>query len=138
MPSAEALQENLNAAHVEAAVFELRPDYRALLIAVDGLVPGPSERPATPCLSRPKQPPKRHSESRKSNTSRTLPRGGRRTRPSEPSRTEPATASKRWSVARPPASPGSTGSPTSTTQSQCCTRFRSAARTSHATAGHHG
>lgn len=43
MPSAEALQEILNAAHVEPAVFELRPDYRALLIAVDGLVPGPSD-----------------------------------------------------------------------------------------------
>lgn len=43
MPSAEALQEILNAAHVEPAVFELRPGYRALLIAVDGLVPGPSD-----------------------------------------------------------------------------------------------
>ena len=43
MPNVEALQEILNRAHVEPAVFELRPDYRALLIAVDGLVPGPSD-----------------------------------------------------------------------------------------------
>ncbi|WP_309107552.1 phenylalanine--tRNA ligase beta subunit-related protein [Arthrobacter sp.] len=43
MRNAEALQEILKAAHVEPAVFELRPDYRALLIAVDGLVPGPSD-----------------------------------------------------------------------------------------------
>jgi DNA/RNA-binding domain of Phe-tRNA-synthetase-like protein len=28
---------------VDAAVFALRPDYRALLVAVDGLVPGPSD-----------------------------------------------------------------------------------------------
>ena len=31
------------AAQVDAAVFALRPDYRALLLAVDGLVPGPSD-----------------------------------------------------------------------------------------------
>lgn len=43
MRNSEALQEILAAAHVEPAVFELRPDYRALLIAVDGLVPGPSD-----------------------------------------------------------------------------------------------
>ncbi|WP_458114192.1 phenylalanine--tRNA ligase beta subunit-related protein [Arthrobacter sp. R1-13] len=43
MRNAEALQEILKAGHVEPAVFELRPDYRALLIAVDGLVPGPSD-----------------------------------------------------------------------------------------------
>ncbi|YCH08771.1 B3/B4 domain-containing protein [Arthrobacter sp. alpha11c] len=39
----ESLQEILLAAHVEPAVFELQPDYQALLIAVDGLVPGPSD-----------------------------------------------------------------------------------------------
>ena len=33
----------LDAAHVDEEVFALRPDYRALLIAVDGLVPGPSD-----------------------------------------------------------------------------------------------
>ena len=43
MHSSQALQELLNNTHVEHEVFELRPDYRALLIAVDGLVPGPSD-----------------------------------------------------------------------------------------------
>ena len=35
------LEEFLAGACVEAAVFELRPDYRVLLLAVDGIVPGP-------------------------------------------------------------------------------------------------
>jgi DNA/RNA-binding domain of Phe-tRNA-synthetase-like protein len=37
---AAALNDFLAGAWVEAAVFELRPDYRALLVAVDGIVPG--------------------------------------------------------------------------------------------------
>ena len=40
---AEALQAFLDGADIEAAVFALRPDYRALLLAVEGLVPGPSD-----------------------------------------------------------------------------------------------
>jgi DNA/RNA-binding domain of Phe-tRNA-synthetase-like protein len=38
------LEQFLAGACVEAAVFELRPDYRALLLAVDGLVPGPGDQ----------------------------------------------------------------------------------------------
>jgi len=38
------LEEFLAGAHVDAAVFALRPDYRALLVAVDGIVPGPSDQ----------------------------------------------------------------------------------------------
>jgi DNA/RNA-binding domain of Phe-tRNA-synthetase-like protein len=37
------LQKFLDGGHVDAAVFALRPDYRALLLAVDGIVPGPSD-----------------------------------------------------------------------------------------------
>ncbi|WP_165069520.1 B3/B4 domain-containing protein [Marisediminicola senii] len=37
------LQRVVDAGTVDAAVFALRPDYRAVLIAVDGLVPGPSD-----------------------------------------------------------------------------------------------
>lgn len=37
------LQEFLDGAHVDDAVFALRPDYRAILLAVDGLVPGVSD-----------------------------------------------------------------------------------------------
>jgi DNA/RNA-binding domain of Phe-tRNA-synthetase-like protein len=38
------LQEFLTGARVDDAVFVLRPDYRAMLVAVDGLVPGPSDQ----------------------------------------------------------------------------------------------
>jgi DNA/RNA-binding domain of Phe-tRNA-synthetase-like protein len=38
------LESFLAGARVDPAVFELRPDYRALLLAVGGLVPGPSDR----------------------------------------------------------------------------------------------
>jgi len=44
MPELGMLQEFLDAGRVDAAVFALRPDYRALLLAVDGLVPGPSDQ----------------------------------------------------------------------------------------------
>jgi DNA/RNA-binding domain of Phe-tRNA-synthetase-like protein len=44
MPEAHTLEAFLTGGHVDAAVFELRPDYRALLLAVDGLVPGPSDQ----------------------------------------------------------------------------------------------
>ena len=37
------LHDFLAGARVEDAVFELRPDYRALLVAVDGIEPGPSD-----------------------------------------------------------------------------------------------
>jgi DNA/RNA-binding domain of Phe-tRNA-synthetase-like protein len=44
MPDLEMLQDFLAEAHVDAAVFTLRPDYRAMLLTVDGLVPGPSDQ----------------------------------------------------------------------------------------------
>jgi DNA/RNA-binding domain of Phe-tRNA-synthetase-like protein len=37
------IEEVLAAGHVDAAVFALRPDYRAMLVAALGLVPGPSD-----------------------------------------------------------------------------------------------
>ena len=43
MGDVTALRKFLEETHVEPAVFQLRPDYRALLVAVDGLVPGPSD-----------------------------------------------------------------------------------------------
>jgi DNA/RNA-binding domain of Phe-tRNA-synthetase-like protein len=43
MRDLETLQEFLGGARVDAPVFSLRPDYRAVLLAVDGLVPGPSD-----------------------------------------------------------------------------------------------
>ena len=44
MPDMDALQEFLDGGHVDAAVFALRPDYRAMLLAVDGIIPGPSDQ----------------------------------------------------------------------------------------------
>jgi DNA/RNA-binding domain of Phe-tRNA-synthetase-like protein len=44
MPDTGTLEEFLDGAHVDAAVFSLRPDYRALLLAVGGLVPGPGDQ----------------------------------------------------------------------------------------------
>lgn len=41
--SDETLAQQLASASVEEAVFDLRPDYRALLLAVDGIEPGPSD-----------------------------------------------------------------------------------------------
>lgn len=43
MPDRSALQQFLDDAEVEDAVFALRPDYRVVLLAVDGIVPGPSD-----------------------------------------------------------------------------------------------
>ena len=44
MPEPDMLEEFLAGGHVDAAVFALRPDYLALLVAVDGIVPGPSDQ----------------------------------------------------------------------------------------------
>src|SRR5215831_186318 len=44
VPDVSMLREFLAGGHVDAAVFALRPDYRAMLLAVDGLVPGPSDQ----------------------------------------------------------------------------------------------
>ncbi len=44
MSDAGMLEEFLAGACVDAAVFALRPGYRALLLAVDGIVPGPGDQ----------------------------------------------------------------------------------------------
>jgi DNA/RNA-binding domain of Phe-tRNA-synthetase-like protein len=44
MPELEMLQKFLAGGRVDAAVFALRPDYRVVLIAVDGIVPGPGDQ----------------------------------------------------------------------------------------------
>ncbi len=43
MPDADLVREFLAGGHVDAAVFALRPDYRTMLLAADGIVPGPSD-----------------------------------------------------------------------------------------------
>jgi DNA/RNA-binding domain of Phe-tRNA-synthetase-like protein len=44
MADPSMLQRFLADAKIDTAVFELRPDYRAMLLAVDRLVPGPSDQ----------------------------------------------------------------------------------------------
>jgi DNA/RNA-binding domain of Phe-tRNA-synthetase-like protein len=44
MPGLENLENVLAAAEVDPAVLALRPDYRVLLLAADGIVPGPSDQ----------------------------------------------------------------------------------------------
>jgi DNA/RNA-binding domain of Phe-tRNA-synthetase-like protein len=44
MPDQSTLHAFLDAATVDATVFALRPDYRALLLAVDGITPAPSDQ----------------------------------------------------------------------------------------------
>lgn len=41
-PEASRLQNYIDSSYIDPAIFELRPDYRAMLLAVDGLVPGES------------------------------------------------------------------------------------------------
>ena len=43
MPDTDELHRFLAGGRVDAAVFALRPDYRALLLAVDGIVPAPGD-----------------------------------------------------------------------------------------------
>jgi DNA/RNA-binding domain of Phe-tRNA-synthetase-like protein len=43
MSDASYLKEILSGARVEAAVFALRPDYQVMLLAADGITPGPSD-----------------------------------------------------------------------------------------------
>jgi DNA/RNA-binding domain of Phe-tRNA-synthetase-like protein len=49
---AGALTDFLSGARVDAAVFALRPDYRAMLLAVDGIEPGPSDQASETLLQR--------------------------------------------------------------------------------------
>jgi DNA/RNA-binding domain of Phe-tRNA-synthetase-like protein len=44
VPDVAMLEEFLAGGQVSAAVFALRPDYRAMLLAVDGIVPGPGDQ----------------------------------------------------------------------------------------------
>jgi DNA/RNA-binding domain of Phe-tRNA-synthetase-like protein len=51
MSDAGMLEDFLAGACVDAAVLALRPDYRAMLVAVDGLVPGPGDQDSDALLA---------------------------------------------------------------------------------------
>lgn len=52
MSKREALEAFLDSGYVDANVFALRPDYRVLLLVVDGLIPGPSDQTSEALLLR--------------------------------------------------------------------------------------
>jgi DNA/RNA-binding domain of Phe-tRNA-synthetase-like protein len=52
MAESSDLQSFVDGADVDSAVFKLRPDYRVLLLAVDGLVPGASDASSEALLGR--------------------------------------------------------------------------------------
>jgi DNA/RNA-binding domain of Phe-tRNA-synthetase-like protein len=52
MPDAVALEHFLADAHVDPAVFALRPDYRVMLVAVDGIAPAASDDTSEALLRR--------------------------------------------------------------------------------------
>lgn len=52
MLNPETLQDFLDGAWIDAPVFSRWPDYRAVLLAVDGLVPGPSDEASETLLER--------------------------------------------------------------------------------------
>jgi DNA/RNA-binding domain of Phe-tRNA-synthetase-like protein len=52
MAETSVRQEFLDGARVDDAVFTLRPDYRALLLAVDGIAPGPTDTQSEALLRR--------------------------------------------------------------------------------------
>ena len=131
MTDPTSLEVFLAGARLDAAVTALRPDYRALLIAVDGIAPGGTSvtTPSEDLLVAPK-PAERAPRER---PRRRVPhvaawREAYRAFGVEPQRTrnslEALAASRRVLVVR-----GSTGSPTSTTPSASSTRYRREART---------
>jgi DNA/RNA-binding domain of Phe-tRNA-synthetase-like protein len=52
MPDLGNLRDFVAGGHVDAAVFDLRPDYRAMLVAADGLVPGASDEASDALLEK--------------------------------------------------------------------------------------
>lgn len=55
MPNLEQLEDFLAGGSVDAPVFALRPDYRVMLMAVDGLVPGPGDQTSEALLLKAEQ-----------------------------------------------------------------------------------
>ena len=104
MPDRGSLGEFLTGGRVDSAVFALRPDYRALLVAVDGLVPDPSDSTGEALLQAAETAAREASRDRPVEQ---LPAvAGRRTGRSAPSRNAPAIACRRSCGARRPGCPG--------------------------------
>lgn len=57
MAEGSDLQDFVDGADVDSAVFTLRPDYRVLLLAVDGLAPGAGDASSEALLRQAEQAP---------------------------------------------------------------------------------
>jgi hypothetical protein len=130
VPDAGQLEEFLAGACVDAAVFALRPDYRALLVAVGGLVPGPGDQDSDALLAAAEAAAR---EALRSGPAEQLPhvaawREAYRAFGAKPQRTRNSLEAPLRRAA----------SPTITTQSRCCTRSPSAGKTSPATPARRG
>ena len=106
MSDAGMLEEFLAGAWVDAAVFALRPDYRAVLLAVDGLVPGPGDQDSDTLLAAAEAAAR---EALSDRAAEDLPhvaawREAYRAFGAKPH--APATAWRRCCAARPPGCPG--------------------------------
>ena len=89
------LEAFLLAAVVDPAVYALRPDYRAMLIAVDGIEPGPSDATSEALLTAAEDSARRWTNQSPVDSCRTSRHGGPPTGSSAPNRNAPATASRR-------------------------------------------
>ena len=96
MPDVDPCRPSSTGARVDSAMFALRPDYRALLVAVDGIVPGPSDSTSEDADCR--RPRPRHGRALRTtrwSSCLTWRRGAMHTAPSGPSRSAPVTAWRR-------------------------------------------
>ena len=94
MAEASDLQDFVDGADVDSAVFTLRPDYRVLLLAVDGLATGASDASSEALLRRAEEAAIALLTDAAAESCRTSRPGARPTAPSAPSLSAPATASK--------------------------------------------
>jgi hypothetical protein len=106
MPNAGMLEEFLAGACVDAAVFALRPDYRAMLPAVGGLVPGPDGQASDALLQAAETAAAKALRDRPVEQLPHVTAWRRRTRRSGPNRSAPATAWRRCCAGPRPGCPG--------------------------------
>lgn len=138
MTDQPSLEVFLAGARIDSAVTTLRPDHRALLIAVHGIVPVQSDDATEALLARAEAAA---SDPLADSPAEEVPHVAARHeayRAFGASRSAPATASKRSCIAPVPVFRGSMGSPTSTTRSASSTRSRWETRISTGRPVRHG
>lgn len=138
MTDRTSLEVFLARARIDPAVAALRPDYRALLIAVDGIAPVQGDDVTEALLARAEATASDPLANGPAEEVSQVAAWREAYRAFGASRSAPATASKRSCVTPVLAFRRSTGSPTCTTRSASPTRSRQEARTSTGTPARHG